>query len=225
MLWYPSTAASPCLRPRVTNVSSFAWRPSTGNSSTTIQTLRRWPVELSKRPTSRSVEPEVGERQCRRAGVITDGHEEPALRTLRPFEGAPWRSSVERRQVEEWPGRVRDGRDDPGALLVRARIHQAVGGRAGQCLLQLLTIKFEQLGDALRLAPCRDLKQAFQQRPAGLAEEVVRSAFVPSRRFGNQRRRECRRVGLIVALAQLKPGRPVGAAFIDRVEDQVATRG
>jgi hypothetical protein len=50
----PSTAASPRLRPRVTSVSSFAWSLSTGNSSTTIQTLRRWLADLSKRPTIRS---------------------------------------------------------------------------------------------------------------------------------------------------------------------------
>src|SRR5260370_32478730 len=130
---------------------------------------------------------------------------------LGPFERAPRRSSVRRRQIEEWPGRVRDGGDNPGALLVRSRIDQAVGRGTGKGLLQLVAVEFEQLRNALRLSWSRDLKQAFEQRPAGLAEEVVRSAFVSSRRVRDQRPCECRRGGPVVTRAPLKtpgPGRP-----------------
>ena len=74
----------------------------------------------------------------------------------------------------------------------------------------------------MRLARGRDLKQAFEQGPARLAEEVVGAAFVAARRFGNERSRERRCVSLIVSLAQFQPRRPVGTAFIDRVQDQVS---
>src|SRR5260370_41863677 len=106
-----------------------------------------------------------------------------------PFERAPRPSSVRRRQIEEWPGSVCSGGDNPGALLVCSRIDQTVCGRAGQRLLQLLAIKFEQLGDALRLAPCDVLKRAFDQRPAGLSEEVISSAFMAPSGLGNEPRR------------------------------------
>ena len=90
-----------------------------------------------------------------------------------PFERAPRRSSVRRRQIEEWPGSVCNGGNNPGALLVCSWIDQTVCGRAEQSLLQLLAIKFEQLGDALRFLGYGDLKQAFEQRPARLSEEVI----------------------------------------------------
>ena len=144
---------------------------------------------------------------------------------LGPFKRAPRRSPVSGRQIEEWSGRVRNGRNDPCALLVCSGVDQTVCRRAGQRLLQLVAIEFEQLRNALRLSGCRDLKQAFEQRPAGLPEEVIRPAFVAARRFGNERSRERRRVSLVVSLAQFQPRRPVGTAFIDRVQDQVSAHG
>ena len=104
-------------------------------------------------------------------------------------------------------------------------IDQAVCRRAGQRLLQLIAIEFEQLRNALRLSGGRDLKQAFEERPAGLPEEVIGPAFVAARGFGNERSRERRRVRLVVSLAQFQPRRPVRTAFIDRVQDQVSAHG
>ena len=149
-------------------------------------------------------------------------HEQPSFGMLGPFQRAPRRPSVRRRQIEEWSGRVGDGRDDAGPLLVCSGVDQAVCRRAGQRLLQLVATEFEQPRNALRLSGCRDLKQAFEQRPAGLPEEVIGPAFVATRRFGNQGSRERRRVRLVVSLAQFQPRRPVRTAFIDRVQNQVS---
>src|SRR5260370_42161772 len=66
------------------------------------------------------IEPEIRERERRRAGLVAHRHEQPAFGMLGPFESAPRRSSVRRRQIEEWPGSVCNGGDNPGALLVRS---------------------------------------------------------------------------------------------------------
>src|SRR5208337_5169261 len=115
-------------------------------------------------------------------------------------------------------GRVERRRDYPGALLVRARIDEDLGGCPSKRFLQPGARQREQLRYLTRLPRLDRVEQPDNERAGRLPEEEVGTALTEGvRGVGNQGRRERLGVHRLASGSELRPWRPRRAARIERV--------